>query len=264
MPPGHLNAIFLKDVSALDTETWQEALAEANNQGGFVFWNHPGWKGQQPDGIARWYPEHSSLVEQGMLHGIEVVNSREYYPEAHRWCLEKNLTMLSNSDIHNPLNLDYHVHSGDHRPITLVFAQDHSEDSIREALFDRRTAVYSGNQLIGQERFLTAIFRESLQVLNPSIEVKGTGSAYLRIHNRSDITYELILDDTFEEIELAESLVLEGGKTNLLQIEGTSTVRTGALDIEADYIVENLLIGPNEGMPVKLRFRVRFIPDPQH
>ena len=58
-----------------------------------------------------------------MLHGIEVVNEQQYYPEAHRWCLDKRLTMLSNSDIHNPLNLDYHVHQGDHGPLTLVFAR---------------------------------------------------------------------------------------------------------------------------------------------
>ena len=36
------------------------------------------------------------------MQGIEVVNSDEYYPEVHRWCLEKNLTMLGNSDMHSP------------------------------------------------------------------------------------------------------------------------------------------------------------------
>ena len=31
MPPGHLNAIFLKDASKLKQETWREAIAEAKS-----------------------------------------------------------------------------------------------------------------------------------------------------------------------------------------------------------------------------------------
>jgi predicted metal-dependent phosphoesterase TrpH len=82
MPPGHLNAIFLRSSVPLEAETWREALMAAHEQGAFIFWNHPGWTGQQPDGVARWYPEHTELVEKGMLHGIEVVNSRSYYSSA--------------------------------------------------------------------------------------------------------------------------------------------------------------------------------------
>ena len=85
---------------------------------------------------------------------MEVVNAREYYPEVHRWCLEKDLAIIANSDIHAPLNLDYLVHDGDHRPMTLVFAKDASLEAIREALFARRTAAYSGNMLVGKEELL--------------------------------------------------------------------------------------------------------------
>ncbi len=65
MPPGHLNAIFLSDARALEVEHWRDAVAEAHRQGAFIFWNHPGWTGQQPDGVARWYPEllhHAELL----------------------------------------------------------------------------------------------------------------------------------------------------------------------------------------------------------
>ena len=105
MPPGHLNAIFLDAVEPIETEVWQDAVAAAHRQGAFIFLNHPGWKGQQPDGVARWYPEHTELLEKGMLHGVEVINTREYYPEAHQWCIEKGMAILSNSDVHNPSNL---------------------------------------------------------------------------------------------------------------------------------------------------------------
>jgi len=116
MPPGHLNAIFLTNSAALAVEGWADAIGAAHAQGAFIFWNHPGWEAQITNGIVRWYPEHTALLERGQLHGIEVANGRSYYPEAHRWALEKGLTMISNSDIHNALNLDYHVHAGDHRP----------------------------------------------------------------------------------------------------------------------------------------------------
>src|SRR5690606_30588985 len=79
MPPGHINAIFLETANPLKTEDWRDAIRTAHSQGAFIFWNHPGWVGQQPDGVARWYPEHTELVEAEMLHGIEVANSREYY-----------------------------------------------------------------------------------------------------------------------------------------------------------------------------------------
>ena len=49
MPPGHLNAVFLRSSVPLDTKEWRDALEEANEQGAFIFWNHPGWTGQQPD-----------------------------------------------------------------------------------------------------------------------------------------------------------------------------------------------------------------------
>ena len=103
MPPGHLNAIFINDAAKLNTQTWQEAISIASSQGAFIFWNHPGWRGQQPDGISKWYDEHTLLFEAGNLHGMEVVNEKEYYPEVFQWCLDKNLTMLSNSDVHDPI-----------------------------------------------------------------------------------------------------------------------------------------------------------------
>ncbi len=54
MPPGHFNAIFLKDTDLLDTPDFMDAAKAAISQGAFVFWNHPGWTGQQPDGVSRW------------------------------------------------------------------------------------------------------------------------------------------------------------------------------------------------------------------
>lgn len=88
MPPGHFNAIFVTDENAIENEDWRKSIQIANDQGAFVFWNHPGWKAQAPDG-ATWWPEHTKLYDKGMFHGIEVVNWYSYYPTVHQWALDK-------------------------------------------------------------------------------------------------------------------------------------------------------------------------------
>jgi hypothetical protein len=260
MPPGHLNAIFLADARRLDTKEWRDAVAEAHRQGAFIFWNHPAWTGQQPDGVARWYPEHTELVASNRLHGIEVVNGRDYYPQAHAWCLEKNLTMLSNSDIHNPLNLDYDVHEGDHRPVTLVFATDNTPAAIKEALFARRTAAYSGELLVGREEFVKPIFERSLRVLTPSVPVRGKDAAFVQIQNDSDLTYDLRLVGEDADLSFPRELKLPAGKTALLEILGRSEKRSGEKTISLVCRVKNLLVLPNESLTSGISFAVTFVP----
>jgi hypothetical protein len=97
MPPGHCNALFLKNANALDIKDFNDVMKNAVAQGAFIFWNHPGWDGQQPDGIPKWYPQHTVMYENGWMMGIEIVNENEYYPLAHK-CAERN----RNSDIHEP------------------------------------------------------------------------------------------------------------------------------------------------------------------
>jgi hypothetical protein len=259
MPPGHLNAIFLRSSLPLDAETWRDALEAAHEQGAFIFWNHPGWTGQQPDGVARWYPEHTELVEKGVLHGVEVVNERSYYPEAHRWCLDKNLAILSNSDIHAPLNLDYLVHEGDHRPMTLVFAKDGSAGAIREALFARRTAAYSGNMLVGREVFLRPIFERSTELLTPRVTLKPGGEAWVQIRNDSDIRFELTGGGLEGGVAAPAKVVLSANRTSLLTLRAGEEARPGTVRLSLEYAVSNLLVEPERGLPVELAVEVEIV-----
>ncbi len=253
MPPGHINAVFLRNSEPLDTETWRDALGAAHAQGAFIFWNHPGWTGQQPDGIGKWYPEHTELVEQGILSGIEVVNERSYYPEAHRWCLDKNLAILANSDIHAPLNLAYLVREGDHRPMTLVFARDSSPEAIREALFARRTAAYSGNMLVGKEEFLRPLFEGSIEVLDPSITVQAGGSAWLQIRNDSDVRFELNGGGSQGGISTPADIVLSANRTSLVRVGAAKGTTPGPVRLGLPYAVSNLLVEPDTGLPYELK-----------
>jgi len=181
MPPGHLNAIFITNSNSLDGKDWREALEIAHRQGGFVFWNHPCWTGQQPDGVGRWYEEHSEIFDKGFLQGIEVVNSANYCPEAHRLAIEKGLTLMATSDIHPPIHRVYDIAGGDHRPITLVLARERTVEGIREALWAGRTVLLNGETVIGSEELLLPLFRECIELVIPEIKLGPEQEARVRV-----------------------------------------------------------------------------------
>jgi predicted metal-dependent phosphoesterase TrpH len=260
MPPGHFNAIFLKDANALDVEEWRGAIKTAVDQGGFVFWNHPGWTGQQPEGKSIWYEEHTELHKKGWMHGVEVVNSDEYYPLAHKWALEKKLTMIGASDVHSPTGLDYDFAAGEHRSMTLVLAKERSKEAIKEALLARRTVIYWRNKLIGEENYLRPIFDGSLEITNPEIVIKGEGSAYVQIWNKSEVDFELEAAGEVEEVSAPANATLYGEKVNLLRLRGKREDVFGKKEIRLPYKVKNLWVGPEEGLRAELVVRVNFIP----
>lgn len=258
MPPGHLNAIFVTNSAKLAVAEWRDAAREAHEQGAFITWNHPGWLAQLTNDVTEWHPEHTELLEKHLMQGIEIVNGRDYYPEAHRWALEKKLAILSNSDVHLPLSLDYFVKEGDHRPITLVFAKERTADAIKDALFDRRTAVYTGNRLIGEEQFLLPIFKNSVHVLNPQITIKGKQRVYVQIANDSDINYELEPEIDPGEVKLPKDLTLAARKTVLMEVRGKAVVTEGTKNLELPYKVTNLLIAPAESLRTRISLEVNF------
>lgn len=258
MPPGHFNAIFLNDIDPLTTEEYEDAIKAAVDQRAFLFWNHPG--GGQPERKAVWYQEHTDIYEKGWMHGIEVVNRRNYYPNAHKWALEKKLTMLGNSDLHYPSGMRYDLQNGEHRTMTLVFAKDKTPDAIKEALIARRTVVYAENTLIGEEQYLKPIFCESIKILNPDLEIRGQSRAYVQIRNDSDVSYELVRTSEPESISVPENITLLSNKTVLLAIRGKSETLSGSEDLSLGFTVKNLWIAPEEGLHVEIKLEVTFVP----
>ncbi|PKP23833.1 MAG: histidinol-phosphatase [Bacteroidetes bacterium HGW-Bacteroidetes-22] len=185
MPPGHFNALFITDANKLEVPDWKEAFREARRQGAFIFWNHPGWKAQQPDS-ARWMPEHQMLFDSGYMEGIEIANYEEWYPSALRWALNRNLTLLGNSDIHGAIYQQYEVHKGKHRPITLIFAKNSTLTEIHEALKQRRTAVLFDGMVIGREEWLTPMIKSTIEV-NPYPSASTESRITMVLENKSDL-----------------------------------------------------------------------------
>jgi len=246
MPPGHFNAIFLTDSDELDKPNWMDAFRAAKAQGAFIFWNHPGWTSQQPD-VTLWWPEHTQLLELGMMHGIEVVNGNSYYPEAHQWCLDKNLTMIGNSDIHDPMPA---FGPGEHRTMTLVFARERTAESIYEALMERRTAVYFNEFIIGEERYLKELFEKSVEMR----VTKNGDTARITFINKSNLVFRLRSDDHdprltyFRNLNLIPYTIRPQSTHNI-----TVRLNDGIQGGDVNFIVENFLVGPN----IRMRYTLK-------
>lgn len=188
MPPGHLNALFLEDVNKLDVPDPVDALNAAKNQGAFIIWNHPGWQAQQPD-TCMWMPMHQSLFEKGLINGIEVFNEVEFYPIVLDWCIDKKLTVISNSDIHDIVSHNYLLETQT-RPFTLVFAKDRSSNSIKEALIEGRTLALFNNYLAGREDLLKEIFTASVKIKQLDIKTSRKEKRY-EITNSSELVFKI-------------------------------------------------------------------------
>jgi hypothetical protein len=243
MPPGHSNAIFITNSDELDKPDYMDAFGAAKAQGAFFFWNHPCWDAQQPD-TTLWFSEHTKLVQQGMMHGIEVVNGTEYYPEAHRWCLEKKLTMIGNSDIHSPMQT---FAPGKHRTMTLVFARSVTTEAIREELKERRTAVYFYKYIIGEEKYLKELFENAVEITVKKNDNNNT--ARITLKNMSDLTFKLRKTDHDSRLvyfrnDNISPYTIEPHSTLSFTVRLNDGIKGG----NVNFCVENFLVQPDKGM----------------
>lgn len=237
MPPGHFNALFVTDVNALDLPDYMDALKEAHRQGGFIFWNHPGWQKQQPD-TTRWMAEHERIYQSGLMQGIEVFNEKEWYPEALQWAKEKKLTMMGNSDIHDVFNKLYDRELFPVRPITLVFARERTEASLKEALLANRTALLFFNKLIGPAEYVNPMVNQSIEISKPFLV--RDGYLYFEMRNHSDIAFTLVKTGK-ESSELPQRTILPGRSVIVARAK-----QTAGKEATYTYQLENVLTGVDE------------------
>ena len=168
--------------------------------------------------------------------------------------------MLADSDVHGPILMDMDTASGEHRPMTLVFATERTAGAIKDALFARRTAIYSQNLLIGDEMFLSPMFNQSIQVKTPEVAIKGKGSAMVQIHNKSAIPIELVAQGSLKEVTIPPKLTLYAGKTVLLELLGKTNNLSGTKDLVLPYRADNFKITSRQALPVGIKVKVTFSP----
>jgi len=241
MPPGHINALFIRDASLLAVDSVMDVCEAAIKQGAFLQWNHPGWKSQEPDGIPKMYEIHKKLIEKGWLHGIEFFNHNEYYPLVMTFCKQNNLAVMANSDDHHVISEDYKEPEYTNRPMTLVFAKERTYDALREALFAGRTLAYFRDVIAGREEYAKPFFNECISVGKPYYQ--NERNIFLEIVNRSDVPFYLINGVH----EAPPSINLPANSITRLAIS-----RKAASPL--NYDVKNVITGENEVLKIELKY----------
>jgi len=288
MPPGHMNAIFIRDANKLfnidlpknDKEKeilnkkiremqwgaepaikehyilgnmWpaEKAVEAANQQGAFLFWNHPDWYRQAPDGIARLQPMHRKMINKGYLHGIEVVNGSTYSEEAFRIAIENNLALIGTSDVHDLIEWDYDAHKNEHRPVTLIFAKRRTEKSIREALFDRRTVVVYKDRLIGRNNDLMPLLES---ILNAKSDGYRRGTNILKVELSNNSSSDMTLKN------LSQVNFVDGDDFIVVPKKGNVNLNVKTLEklknLNLQFEVLNALTAPKQNPVIEFEIRI--------
>jgi len=273
MPPGHLNAIFINDANALlHHKDSIKGILEANNQGAFVFWNHPAWPAQRSDGLAKLDELHKYLISNKLIHGIEVVNELYYSEEALQLALENNLTIMGTSDIHGLIDWLFNVpndagHSNKnrtfdlegHRPVTLVFAKEKTKNGIKEALFGGKTAVFYNEMLIGKEEFLKPLVQNSLKVVKSEnlelgyIEDGESSIIKTKIQNIANAPF-ILKNKTQFTFETNSDIILIPPKSTV----EISIKTNNKIDVKnLTFSVLNAITAPKQYLEIDLQFRTK-------
>jgi hypothetical protein len=239
MPPGHFNGLFIKDAALIAKDSVWDCFEEVINQGGFLLWNHPGWKAQQPDGIPRMYEMHHRLINNRWLHGIEFFNSSEYYPLVMTFCIQYNLAVIANSDEHGLISERYHEPEYTNRPMTLVFAKARTYDALKEAMFAGRTLAYFRDMIAGKVEYAKPFFYQCISISKPFYQ--DDKSIYFEMTNKSDIPFYLIngVPEAPASITLAANAV-------------TRVVLSKKVTAPLVYDVKNIITGEDSVLKVEL------------
>ena len=240
MPPGHFNALFIKNASALPRDDVWGSLEAAARQGAFVQWNHPGWKAQQPDGIPKIYDIHERLIAKGYLHGIEVFNHSDSYPVVLDMCREHKLAVMGNSDNHTVISEAYPKPQNINRPMTLVLAKERNHDALKEALFAGRTLVWFRDTLAGKEEYARPFFYECVTTGRPFFQ--NSRNVFFEVTNACDIPFILVNGPP----KAPPSVVLAANSR-------TRMVIAKNLSLPLTYDVKNVLTGGKDVLRIEIK-----------
>jgi len=220
-----------------------EVLSAAAAQGAFTFWNHPSFANAN----AKPTKFHLAAMKAGVLHGVEIANGNNYYPNAHRLALKHNLALIGTSDVHQLIAWDYDREKDQHRPVTLVLATERSSDAIKEALFAKRTLVWWNNTLIGRKAELQSLVEASITLdrVEPSFE--GRTSLFLKNHTSADWQVE----------SLGKQPTTRSAAPVLLPAKSITRmdIRTDNVSGELELRVLNALLAPGKPAEIRIKFQ---------
>jgi len=241
MPPGHINAVFIKDANALLHSDSLSGIQEANKQGAFVFWNHPNWDAHRSDGIARLEPFHNYLISNKLLHGIEVVNETTFSEEALALALENKLTILGTSDIHGLTDWVHEIAAGGHRPMTFVLVNSKTPEAVKKALFERKTVVWYNDLIIGKKEEVSKLIEDNIHFGTPSYAEDKT-ILNVELTNASSLPFQMEYLGTYSFHQRSSVFILPPKTTIRLQVKTITKKQS----IRLPFRMMNAVIGPKQ------------------
>ena len=266
-PSGHTNVLFTKDNNKIVVEAekfdddnakaTEAGLKEARKQGAFIMWNHPHWEKYAPNETVIG-PVQKKLLKEGYFDAIEVYNAEcGYSPECHDWCLKHNLAIVGCSDSHSPMFMEVDHMGGKHRVVTLVFAKEKSVESVREAMDERRTAIFAEEMVYGREQELKALFEACIKVKDVKWSSKGVS---FTLENVSSIPvriskapgsedyryYRYANIPPFSTIKMSINPLLDGNSSTKLD--------ESVKEIVANFFVETFHVGANKPLKTAIKF----------
>lgn len=261
VPPYHNNALFLTDANIIPSEYMKDGkkkfvmkdsithdelmgpFLEVKRQGAFVSYNHPGYKWWDKKDTAIFTSFHHELLDMGILKGVEVVNSGSYNILAHKLAIKYDLTMLCNTDEHYDM---YARYAESHRPMTLVFAKERTEEGIKEALFAKRTALYFGDYVVARQPEAEGLFKASVSASSVFEVRNGEPILRIKLENKSDIPFEIRLSANYD-VEFYPM-----GQVKLAPKASAEVILKSLWDnpkqVELQVVVTNVLTSPDEGL----------------
>jgi hypothetical protein len=250
LPEGsaHFNALFLQDPNAIRTPDLTEALRQARGQGAFVFWNHPRFR--VPRG--KWFPTIAKAYDEQLFQGMELVNGPDFYDEAFPWIEERKLTILANSDAHDPVPARA---TGGRRPITLVFAKSRDVEGVRDALVNRRTAAWLKDDVWGAEEYLRPLWTAAITVETPIVTRRP--SPIIRLRNSSAIAMRIALRGGPDWVVFPGPIDLPPESVTVLRPSGFAAAPPGESRIELRFEVLNLHTAPGRNLEITMPLTVR-------
>jgi len=180
---GHYNALFTTDNHDIfDTDPIQ-CIRNARKQGALIMHNHPGWRRQNLEMIEF----EKAVYAEKLIDGIELMNTRDFYPRLLDRAKEHKLFVTATTDIHGT-TAEIYGYNNHLRNMTIVFAKELSLESMHESLKAHRTLAYSFGTLAGDEQLLKDFFLASVKTRKLS-ENKKKKTSTIQLTNTTSLPF---------------------------------------------------------------------------
>lgn len=200
--------------------------------------------------------ESLDLPPNPALAGVEIARGGRYDLAAHRWAMDRKLTLLGGESAFDPRQPGPAVP----RTRTLVFARDATVDGIRDALVNGRTAVWNGGSIYGSSEHLEPLFQRSIEIINPRLTIRGKGRVLVQIRNRAPVDFELRLSPRLPELDVPFRVWLPAGKVVAMEARCLSERVSGEFEMAVACRVINLVAERGRPLRTALRLRVTYEP----